>query len=443
MTRRTTMAKPGSRMPAEDLGRGHPGGGNDGNHRGAAPGGCGREGAQRRAEPVEVPVPPRSMYPWGWDPPGKRERVTVPWKGEESAARRSLGPAWMRFGKERLRAGARYLSSLQWPPEGSVGGDLGVTFAELAMDFELASGHDLPAAERQVVAATTGSATPSNEPAPTQKLEGNAEPVGADDKHRLEWREGEGRWVCVRCARSCKGRDAGGKNRLMAKTCAGRVETRAEAIARTKLSQGAAARAAARETAGGDVAKARRVDMADKRSAARTTVVGARKANGDAGASAAMESAKRPIADRARAFGDLVRAVGRQGACQPFLGERTEVCRALVPLGLPYMAGPTRRPVFMAAKHTEAALKGMVTALGGSWRKVIGPAAKSGGARKGPGWGDSVEPVYGARPRMPLWEDAKEPAGSGPSEGSVAEAPGLDADEKKHTQQQKQKQNNT
>jgi len=156
-----------------------------------------------------------------------------------------------------------------------------------------------------------------------------------------------------------------------------------------------------------------------------------------------MESAKRPIADRARAFGDLVRAVGRQGACQPFLGERTEVCRALVPLGLPYMAGLTRRPVFMAAKHTEAALKGMVTALGGSWRKVIGPAAKSGGARKGPGWGDSVEPVYGARPQMPLWEDAKEPAGSGPSEGPVAEAPGLDADEKKHTQQQKQKQNKT
>ena len=301
----------------------------------------------------------------------------------------------------------------------------------------------MPAAERQVVAATTGSAASSNEPALAQKLEGNAEPVGADDKHRLEWREGEGRWVCVRCARSCKGRDAGGKNRLMAKTCAGRVETRAEAIARTKLSQGAAARAAARETAGGDVAKARRVDMADQRSAARTTVVGARKANGDAGASAAMESAKRPIADRARAFGDLVRAVGRQGACQPFLGERTEVCRALVPLGLPPMAGLTRRTVFMAAKHTEAALKGMVTALGGSWRKVIGPAAKSGGARKGPGWGDSVEPVYGARPQMPLWEDAKEPAGSGPSEGPVAEAPGLDADEKKHKQQHKHKQNRT
>ena len=30
---------------------------------------------------------------------------------------------------------------------------------------------------------------------------------------------------------------------------------------------------------------------------------------------------------------------------------------------------------------------------------------------------------------MPLWEDAKEPVGSGPSEGPVAEAPGLDADE--------------
>ena len=194
------------------------------------------------------------------------------------------------------------------------------------------------------------------------------------------------------------------RRRLERKPCAGHPEDRAAAIARTKRSQGAAARTAARQDAAGDASKLRKLDMAERRSEAKAAIVELRKGaagGGEAGAGG-REEPKRPIADRARALGDLVRAVGRVAGAQAFLGERTETCRSLVPLGLPPMAGLSRRPVFLAGKHTDWALKKLISTLGGSWRKWLGGGAASGVGRRGAFWGESVGPCYEGRP-APLW----------------------------------------
>ena len=80
------------------------------------------------------------------------------------------------------------------------------------------------------------------------------------------------------------------------------------------------------------------------------------------------------------------------------------MCRALVPLGLPPLAGLARRPLLLAGRHTEHALKSLASSLGGPWRKVregrLGPRGGSEGssAKRAADWGEEVEPDYTGRP---------------------------------------------
>ena len=329
-----------------------------------------------------------------------------------------------------LEAGAWYASSLQWPEEHAAGGELGATFAELAIDFELATGLDLPAAERRLVAteASAGAVSQSPAAASAPPPEPSATPA-EDTKHKLKWDKATCRWVCSKCKRSCGDGNYGSeKTRFMKQTCAGRVETRAEAIARTKKAQGAKARAAAREAAGADAAKLYNVSMAEKRSANRTIAKEVKLVGRNNGPTSSSESVRRPIGDRARAMGDLVRAVGRQAGVQAFPGERLDVCRALVPLGLPPLAGLARRPLLLAGRHTEHALKSLASSLGGPWRKVReGSLEPRGGserssAKRAADWGEEVEPDYTGRPPA-AWSKGARPISvvkrpSGPEETS-------------------------
>ena len=67
------------------------------------------------------------------------------------------------------------------------------------MDFELASGLVLPAAERRLLAAgeSTRGASPEPEAAKGSATPRTTEAQAGDDKHRLVWKEELGRWICA------------------------------------------------------------------------------------------------------------------------------------------------------------------------------------------------------------------------------------------------------
>eukprot|EP00660_Eupelagonema_oceanica_P019343 gene19343-biopygen18671 len=113
-------------------------------------------------EPQQPPPPPpppaaaaggedriqqRYKYPWGWDPPGDRQKMPlerakmlpVP-RGREATADKSCFVHGPRLWHARIR----YYRALEWPPAGAVGGENGVTWLELAVDFEVTTGLDLP-----------------------------------------------------------------------------------------------------------------------------------------------------------------------------------------------------------------------------------------------------------------------------------------------------------
>ena len=77
-------------------------------------------------------------YPWGWDPPGPRLSY--------AAVLNSVAiPRRWPHGNNLFQAFTTYLGQLKWPLEAS---SRGITYIELAVDFELAMGVDLPCAPR-------------------------------------------------------------------------------------------------------------------------------------------------------------------------------------------------------------------------------------------------------------------------------------------------------
>eukprot|EP00662_Eupelagonemidae_sp_cell21_P020697 gene20697-12484_t len=102
-----------------------------------------RELQQWGAEEAPASAPGVPKYPWGWDPPGARRRMVL--KGREARV-----DVWdedgrrYHFGARTWRTLGQYLSELEWPPANAPGGQLGITFAELAIDYEVSTGHDLP-----------------------------------------------------------------------------------------------------------------------------------------------------------------------------------------------------------------------------------------------------------------------------------------------------------
>ena len=88
-----------------------------------------------------------SGYPWGWAPDGPTEHFGQRLVGSGT-------PHSWRYTRPLLRAMWSYLSTLEWP----VGQPLTVTYLELAMDFEVATGMDLPAAKRHREGSLTSAA---------------------------------------------------------------------------------------------------------------------------------------------------------------------------------------------------------------------------------------------------------------------------------------------
>ena len=97
------------------------------------PGGAGRPGGR-------VDEPEEPSYPWGWSPEGEREQVEMPAMAPPS---RWHGATFI-WGPRLWELLRKYVASLQWPPEDARGGEAGVSYLELALDFEVAMGCELP-----------------------------------------------------------------------------------------------------------------------------------------------------------------------------------------------------------------------------------------------------------------------------------------------------------
>eukprot|EP00663_Eupelagonemidae_sp_cell21sb_P003984 gene3984-4952_t len=84
-----------------------------------------------------------SEYPWGWDPPGARAHSIqgidrkVEYVGASAKAR-------FTYGQRPWDAVGAWLQRLRWPPRVMRGAEEGVTWIELAIDFEVWSGLNLP-----------------------------------------------------------------------------------------------------------------------------------------------------------------------------------------------------------------------------------------------------------------------------------------------------------
>ena len=66
------------------------------------------------------------------------------------------------------------------------------------------------------------------------------------------------------------------------------------------------------------------------------------------------------------------------------------------------MAGISRRPIFLAGEHTERAIKDLVGALGGPWRRLLEGQREPGAQLGSASWDSGVEPGYPERPPA-LW----------------------------------------
>ena len=107
-------------------------------------GGAGAQRAPSDTRPEEGAAEPPA-YPWGWDPPGSRTQVEVP---ELPAPSRWQGASFIWGARlwAQLRA---YVAALRWPAEETPGGEGGISFLELAMDFEVSMGEELPFPKKQ------------------------------------------------------------------------------------------------------------------------------------------------------------------------------------------------------------------------------------------------------------------------------------------------------
>lgn len=187
------------------------------------------------------------------------------------------------------------MEQLRWPQSDST---LGVTWAELCLDFELATGVTLPRGA-SICAELFGSrllgrqATWTMETKPNQynSLEHSVEKV---------IKKGKVRFQCIVCSRSGAWSD---RPKFLRQTCAGYTESPVQAIRRIRLEQSA------------------------------------RKCSSDKPLPPAT------LDEKYQVFADLVGSLARHKKC--FHGEKTLTCRALCPLGLPKCAGLTRRPILL------------------------------------------------------------------------------------------------
>ena len=200
-----------------------------------------------------------------------------------------------RFGELAWQALTWYMEQLRWPQSDST---LGVTWAELCLDFELATGVTLPRGA-SICAELFGSrllgrqATWTMETKPNQynSLEHSVEKV---------IKKGKVRFQCIVCSRSGAWSD---RQKFLRQTCAGYTESPVQAIRRIRLEQSA------------------------------------RKCSSDKPLPPAT------LDEKYQVFADLVGSLARHKKC--FHGEKTLTCRALCPLGLPKCAGLTRRPILL------------------------------------------------------------------------------------------------
>ena len=88
---------------------------------------------------------PRAVYPWGWSPEGTREQIELP---EVPTPSRWHGSSFM-WGPRLWGDLKAYVAALRWPPEETPGGEAGVSHLELALDFEVAMGRELPFPRRE------------------------------------------------------------------------------------------------------------------------------------------------------------------------------------------------------------------------------------------------------------------------------------------------------
>ena len=105
-----------------------------------------------KVAPPQPPPAPTHKYPWGWDPPGPRTRCHNVLRALPVGRKHT----WQ-WGQQLLTAFATYLDELQWPAEAGPG----ITWAEMAVDFEVATGLDLTT---QNLRARTGTPAPTSRP---------------------------------------------------------------------------------------------------------------------------------------------------------------------------------------------------------------------------------------------------------------------------------------
>eukprot|EP00662_Eupelagonemidae_sp_cell21_P014828 gene14828-63532_t len=90
----------------------------------------------------EEPWAEGPQYPWGWAPPGERRRMPI--KGRERRVTLNSKETGFTFGSRTWRVVGQWLSELEWPPANAPGGERGISFEELAIDYEVSTGHELP-----------------------------------------------------------------------------------------------------------------------------------------------------------------------------------------------------------------------------------------------------------------------------------------------------------
>ncbi len=126
-------------------------GGGDGSDGSSDEGDRGEDDARAAAAQgaAAAAAPASAAYPFGWDPPGPRDAIVLRGRDRITACSGATGYG---FGQRTFDVLGQYLSELRWPPEGAPGGEAGITWVELAVDYEVATGHDLPPALRDLTA---------------------------------------------------------------------------------------------------------------------------------------------------------------------------------------------------------------------------------------------------------------------------------------------------
>ena len=217
------------------------------------------------------------------------------------------------FGTLAWEGLAWYLSRLKWPKKDD--NSLGVTWIELALDFELATGLTLPRGasicenhfgSRRLGrhASWTGS---SHTPHQETRLEHCLGKVIQDKKTRFR---------CMVCGRTGAWPD---RSKFLKQSCAGYKETPLQAMKRLKHER----------------------DL--KRCISDSPIAPA------------------TLFEKYRVFTDMIDSMTRQVQC--FYGDKILTCRALAPLGLPKSSGLDRRPILLCQTHVTNELQQCAQAL--------------------------------------------------------------------------------